>query len=344
MEIYIDNREKAIKDDYFTDAMNAKDLSKYNITTIRLRMTTADFAICYRGKILALVERKTWKDLAATIKDGKRKFNYKKMIKLMKDAPTCMRVIYLIEGRFLINRQGRVQRVPYSTLRSHLDHLMYRHDIHCVYSRNKSDTAHRILELAKNIANMSEVIKNIDNIVDEEESESESDSSDSESDSNGKIKGGNTARALLTRKIAVKKDTIITDMLKSVSGITRLLACVLIKNNIDIKKLMDGSYEYNDLKLMKYPSGRSVPKSAINKIITNCEAVGKSDSNKSACDAQKLLSSIPGISMNISKTILTKYNIVELLQKSQKEISGIKLKKRKVGPAIAKKIKHYFDF
>ncbi len=152
VEIFVDQRERKIIP-HFDIPLNG-DFSNMGISIKKLTLTTADFAIIYKNHILALIERKTWKDLSATFKDQKRKFNYKKMLEERSKHPTCIFVAYLIEGPRYTNRKSKICKMPFSRLRAHLDHLIFEHNIHIIYSKNKNDTAYRILELAKNIISM----------------------------------------------------------------------------------------------------------------------------------------------------------------------------------------------
>ena len=117
-------------------------------------LTTADYAINYKDNILILIERKTWKDLSSTFKDKKRRINYKKMLDEKNKHKTCILVAYIIEGKFYTNRKSKICKILFSSLQCHLDHLMLEHGIYILRSKNKSDTAHRIIELAKNITSM----------------------------------------------------------------------------------------------------------------------------------------------------------------------------------------------
>jgi ERCC4-type nuclease len=116
------------------------------------RLTTGDFVICFnRGDIsvpLVVVERKTWADLASSIKDGRIK-NIDKLVAYREE--TGARVAYLIEGP--APRPGEEGRygVPYKSMRAHLDHLLYRDNIIELYSTSATTSAMRLHEFASNL-------------------------------------------------------------------------------------------------------------------------------------------------------------------------------------------------
>jgi len=377
----MDTRERAITPEHFDEAFRKKDLSDLDITIKRLQMTTSDFAICYKGKILALIERKTWKDLAATIKDVKRRLNYKKMLKAKEENPTCMSVIYLIEGAFITNRNQKIQRIPYSTLRSHLDHLMYNHNIHCVYSRNKSDTAYRLLELTKNIINMTKKeenrLKQIDEMLKLDNIKSTKE--DNEDEKEAKI----GAAELLTRKIVLPDQLIVQGIISAIKGISDTMSTMLTDNDITLSRLILGEYSYADIAGIRYPGGKAIQVSQAKKIIkkyTDIASLNLSADNASPEQEKnmiKMLAAVPGISQKTARVILNEITIKELIvvrgdsdndddeartqlreaeqkistklelfdSKIENRIAKIKMtKKRKVGPAIAAKLIYFFNY
>ena len=89
MEIIVDDREKAVFP-YLEDASH-----KYLIDYKIQRNEVGDYAICYKGYIMMIIERKTWEDLAASMRDG-RKTNVQKLISVREK--TGCQIAYLIEG------------------------------------------------------------------------------------------------------------------------------------------------------------------------------------------------------------------------------------------------------
>jgi ERCC4-type nuclease len=112
-------------------------------------MTTGDYAIQCGGYII-LVERKTWDDLAASIKDKRIFENHKKMLAARDQG---YRIMYLIEGRAPNpeNSAIKVSGIPMANMMAKLDHFAMRDGVWVEYTRNASHTAQRLLELGKNM-------------------------------------------------------------------------------------------------------------------------------------------------------------------------------------------------
>lgn len=141
IEIIIDDREHKI-----IPIFNKVSLPE-NVSIRVDRINYGDYSVMFNDTILFIIERKTWEDLASSIKDG-RKENVKKLIKIRED--TKCKLIYLIEGNPIPAPNRKFCRIPYKALRSHLDHLAFRDDIHIVHSKDYENTVDRILELVKN--------------------------------------------------------------------------------------------------------------------------------------------------------------------------------------------------
>lgn len=139
LEIIIDDREKAVIPHFNT-------LDKALPFKVE-RLTVGDYAILYRKCILFTIERKTWTDLSASIKDLRSK-NVQNLIDLREK--TGCHIIYMIEGNPLPKHKTKYARIPYKNLRSHLDHLAFRDNVHIMHSKDEKDTAYRINEIAKN--------------------------------------------------------------------------------------------------------------------------------------------------------------------------------------------------
>ena len=140
MEIICDDREFKV----FTHAAGMANVS-------RQRLTTGDFLIGYRApspvgfRALAIVERKTWADLAASIKDG-RAANIEKLREFK--AETGARIVYLLEGTPPKNPAMDIGGIPYKSLRAHVDHLLYTDGIIELHSSGPRASLERLIEFA----------------------------------------------------------------------------------------------------------------------------------------------------------------------------------------------------
>lgn len=113
-------------------------------------LTTGDYLILAGETPLFIIERKTWADLASSIKDGRIQ-NVDKL-KAYRDQ-TGAKLAYLIEGSVLTSSDS-VDNISYRAMRSHLDHLMYRDNVFELRSTNPVDSACRLIEFARNLATL----------------------------------------------------------------------------------------------------------------------------------------------------------------------------------------------
>ncbi len=132
------------------------DIAKgYGFTTSVKSLNVGDYAILINNKIICIIERKTWKDIAASFKDG-RKGNIAKLRGLRED--TGCRIIYMMEG--VVRNKSPTAITEYKRSVSHLDHLMIRDNVHVMYSKDSLDTAQKLCNLSKNISTLdSSVLK-----------------------------------------------------------------------------------------------------------------------------------------------------------------------------------------
>jgi len=140
IEVWIDQRERHVIP-YF-DAIDWKKAPPYKLELKTL--SAGDYAVVYRDYIIMLIERKSWADLAATFLDRNRKFNYEKMIE-ERNKFGC-HLFYLVEGH---RPAHGIHHVTIEMLESHLDHLLFDHNIVTLYSQSVEKTPERILSLVK---------------------------------------------------------------------------------------------------------------------------------------------------------------------------------------------------
>ena len=117
-----------------------------------IRMYTADFGISFGDKLLAIIERKTWEDLAATIKDRERSSNHKKLInardKVIRDYEVDCKVYYIIEGPSAFPRD-KVAGIAANCFTGFFNKVIINDNCHVLYTDSHEGTAARILSLVK---------------------------------------------------------------------------------------------------------------------------------------------------------------------------------------------------
>ena len=101
---------------------------------------------------IAVIERKTWQDLASSIVDGRADSQHHRMLEFSKK--TGAKVYYIIEGPVFQQPSKRFTRshLTFSSLIKRLDHWTFNYNIIVTHTRNPEDSARRIMELVANIS------------------------------------------------------------------------------------------------------------------------------------------------------------------------------------------------
>jgi ERCC4-type nuclease len=314
--VVIDKRERAIIPHFKTFQ------STYGIPYFVEHMTTGDIAICYRGHILLIIERKTWVDLGASIKDG-RKNNVENLLLLRKN--TSCQIAYLIEGLPCPKPNSRYARIPYKSLRAHLDHLAFRNTIHMIYATSCQCTAQRVFEVARNFGTIKpSVFTQIDELLDVPKSEG----------------GLITQEAQLRTKHTSSDQLIQSNMWCAIPCITDKTVGLFMENR-QIRDVLLGNIPKQDISVMKYASGIMV---GMKRASIICKSA------KQPAVHAKILAAIPSITLKTAKKILLVLPITELLSTNPDEkilsekIANIKkTEKSKVGRSAARKIMKFLN-
>lgn len=162
--IIADDRETNGANPYF-DKFIVGNNSEYNKKTAKAgggeiklcigRVTTGDYNICIHPvgtntPIVALIiERKSWKDLAASIKDGRLKNQQSEMEKVSKKLG-CQ-YMYIIEGKLTYQKSYNVARhMPFKNLIAKVRHTVLR-GTPLIQTKDQEHTAEMIVDLARDI-------------------------------------------------------------------------------------------------------------------------------------------------------------------------------------------------
>jgi ERCC4-type nuclease len=116
-----------------------------------LQMTVGDYAVCRGNKILAIIERKSLEDYAASLKDG-RHANKNKMTKLRDDIG-C-RVIYIVEGPLDPSPDKMFGRTPYKYIENSIYHIMIRDHILVLRTRDPVDTSKKLARFVESMSTL----------------------------------------------------------------------------------------------------------------------------------------------------------------------------------------------
>jgi ERCC4-type nuclease len=149
--VAIDTRETKIIEYMKAEKLQFQDSSGKEIKYTVEHLAVGDFIIFRDDVAILVIERKTWKDLAAGFYDG-RKENIKKMVDY--GAQTGARLAYIFEGPAFPSPSTKYGKIPYKNLRAHIDHLLYRDNIMELRSQNKTHTIERIFEFVRNLSTL----------------------------------------------------------------------------------------------------------------------------------------------------------------------------------------------
>jgi ERCC4-type nuclease len=343
IQIIIDDREKHVIP-FFEEYINSKKYKTPNITHKVERVNIGDYSILCNGFIIFNIERKTWKDLASSIKDG-RKNNVHKMIKLQNDTkspqlPNGCQLMYLMEGPPIPNQTSRYGRIPYKNLRSHLDHIMFNYNIHVIHSKNKQGTVERLYEICRNF--MTITPNPILNIIDDNvESKSES-TNDELVYSNTKelkyVNGG--AIQQLKVKVHVSDLAITYRIWSCIPNITEKTACLFINKNYHIADLILGNITQDDIFALKYDNGYVIGKRA-SRIWNGSRILPKNEKYFA-----NMLAQITGVTKKTATILLVTISLEMLLKGeiSVETLSDITKTKggRNIGKVVANRIHKFF--
>ena len=116
------------------------------------QITIGDYAISLNGEIKVIIERKTWSDLAATIKDPDRKANHFKLLDL-REKTGCT-IVYIIEGVAFPPPERKFGGIPHKALLAHLHHIMVRDRCSYMQSRDPEHTAEMLIALTTSMTTL----------------------------------------------------------------------------------------------------------------------------------------------------------------------------------------------
>ncbi|MGL5934502.1 MAG: ERCC4 domain-containing protein [Cetobacterium sp.] len=325
LRLLIDDRERSTIQHFDSEYLNVE------IEVRRLQI--GDYTIAYGNHILATIERKTWTDLAASIKD-RRIENIEKLIDL-RNTTGC-RIIYLIEGKARHKDTRKFARVSYKNLLAHLDQIMIEENICMIYSDNEADSAKRLIDLCNTCYKL-DLQKICLGLGDKMDIDVEViDLCDEPSSSTENVNHGGEGLTMLSTVVPKTDSQVIYDIWCCVPEITTATASIFIDAGYHISDLILGKLSKAEISTMRYPNGTIIGKRA-DKIIKICNLTSIAN-HKYYCN---ILSSIPRITKKTAAIILTKANIEEIFngEISEDELALInKTEKSKIGKAAASSI------
>lgn len=336
LKLLIDDRERAIIP-YFSN--------EYQDIGIEVkRLFIGDYAIVYENQVIVTIERKTWDDLAASIKDTRIE-NIEKL-KTLRKATDC-KIIYLIEGKPRHKDTRKFARIPYKNLLAHLDHIMIRDNVHIVYSDNEEDSAKRLIDLCKNCLTLdlhyivygSGEKMDIDTVfidlTENEIGESSCGATSAQYIHDINEDGALNGLTMLTTSIPKTDLQIIYNIWCCVPYVTTKTASLFIDAGFHISDLICGRITKAQISTMRYKNGTIIGNRA-DKIIQ----LAKDDASNYK-HYVNILAEIPRITKKTAILILVNMTFKELIMGEipETEIANIeKTEKTKIGKAAAANI------
>lgn len=260
MELIIDDRERI-------------NIVHKNISIKIERLTVGDYAIFYMGRLLAIIERKTLKDLSASLRDGRME-NFKSLLEC-REKCGCVPIL-LIEGRLPLKSSVKYCRIPYKALRGKIDSLAINHNIYVVHTSCVDDTIDRILSLCNTFLKKEQVNNNVK-------------------------EGGD--KKLVQMKVQKPVHVYQIKMLQKIPLMSWNICTILLKK-YTLRELLLGQAKNEEISQLTYPSGISLRNKAL-KLIKNLSDYSPYET--------KMLSIVPGITLPTAKLIIDKITFKELL-------------------------------
>lgn len=298
--LYLDDREKAIIP-FFESVVGSQ---RCRFTWEVRRLVHGDYCITYNEHLVMIIERKTWADLAASIKD-KRILNIENL-KILRGQSKC-RLILLMEGR---TPRGDVAHVSLHALKSKLDHLMIRDEILIVYTHDESDTAERLISL---IRSMVTIVGGL-NLPDSKEVVEE-------------ILGGAASPAITL----LKEEKQALEIWCTFPRVDLMTSKALVDAGHTVLELAGGKITADVIAELKYPSGRLIGMDNARSIVAGARtrkthiAILASINGVSTVTAEKILDLMDGDLANFDD--ITK-RMVTCIRRSNGKKLGLAVAKR----------------
>jgi ERCC4-type nuclease len=104
-----------------------------------------------RNIVAAIFERKTWKDLAASIKDGRSIGQHKNLVGL-RDTKGCF-IYYIIEGNLTYADDTPIAHIAFKNLHAKIRSMSLR-GVHSFQTRDQEDTARFLVHIARDLVRL----------------------------------------------------------------------------------------------------------------------------------------------------------------------------------------------
>lgn len=203
------------------------------------RLGTGDYAISKDGVLMLIIERKTWKDLAASIVDLRLESQLEALDGYKAKG---VRVMLLIEGT---RREHR--SITIDQMETKLDRVMLRNQIPVVFTKSEEDTARRIFQLIDHFPPELELVQAQAQVAE---------------------LGG---QAIPLERKDKSTDLVVTECLCRLKDVSAQSAQLLMQR-YSLQDLTEGKAQIADIEAMVYPSGNRIGHARAQRIIDQCRS------------------------------------------------------------------------
>ena len=291
----------------FLNIHNARNGPQIAVTAEQIG--TSDYSVMlHSGQVTRValgIERKTWKDLSASIPD--RLAAQIKGMKALRESTNC-KLLLIIEGNAPPPNKRSRHMKPLVNMQAKLDHLLLRDNIPYIRTKNQQDTCKRIVELTNSLIKLQQAGQ-INGLAPVE------------------LKRGGVPDELWKGRKKTNSD-VIYEMWHRLPGVSEQTRMVLM-DKFGLVDLTNGSVSVDEIAEVKYFSGRNIGERSARKILSS-----KREHHI------RILACIPGLSQVASHNILANFTLSQLCDASIEAIRQVdQTEKKKIGKKMAEKIK-----
>lgn len=290
------------------------------------QIAIGDYAIADDGdtkRLLAVIERKSFDDYAASIADG-RTNNRHKLIKLREK--TGCRIIYIIEGAAFPEPSDTFHRIPYRAIESSIFHLIVRDGVCVIRTKDTLDTAKTLVRFCES---METLLLQPEMTGGDEPADDTTDTTDAAADD---ATDPIDLTKMLTTPIKRTTDDVVRSIWARFPGISGESASEYMRKwsiaDIICKKIPRATIAAH-----KSAVGRAIAKKTVDALC-----------NVTTITQIKLLAGVPGVSAATSAELLRGRSLDVLLSTPVADLAAITVGKKKLGDKLANKIIDTFAY
>ena len=283
-----------------------------------------DYAIMSAATPLAVFERKTLADYAASFHDGRHETQLAELLDLR--LSTGAAIYYLIEGPAFPSPKRVFQRVPYARIQGSLDSLRVRHGIHVIRAADQAHTARRLYALTRKYR---QAQKDGD-LYRAAAGKAAVGGAVGANDAVGAPATGENQLAILQRAIVIDPSTRVAGAWAKIPGITLPMGRHLVAA-FSVAELVGGHVTAERLAALRTPAGRKLSRRALQVLCTL-----RQRGNIAA--EEKLLTGTDQISRARALALLNHGRLHELAARTVEELAALTIPGTAKGKAVHRRL------